>query len=125
MSDKQICNNILAAMLWHDVKPSQVVKKLHIWKCNGHACFGGWVGKWPEFKEQGVLVDELDGSPYMMNEFRRNVAAMEVSFILFGNHHLFDQRGDCPFDVGYHRLSDHKLVAKRLEANFVELTSAD
>lgn len=139
--DKKIENTILAAMLWHDVSPQGVA--LDTWSCGTHACFGGYVASWPEFAAQGVRrfnysseSCHFDGKPGVpCIKGRSDVAAFEwnVAGHLFGDNDLFNSRqlhtplnGDVDIYAlnarGKYKISDHKLVAIRLENQFAELT---
>jgi hypothetical protein len=137
--DEQIENVLLAAVLWHKVKPKSV--DLGSWSyptgCGTIACFGGWLVSWPEFAAKGVgrfaaftnpggscSFDGKPGSPCLESDGKLLVD-WDVANYLFGDPNMFASRGaNCDFSMpDYYNLTDYQVVANRLERRFEELTS--
>lgn len=133
---QQLENCIVALWRWAETKPHKVVDRLGSWRCGTQACFGGFVAVWPEFQAQGVRA----ATPRMRYEFgvtpgapiiaRNGVFASEhdVADRLFGERQLFGSRGYVRIgkfdDAGHQGVTDHQLVARRLEAQIVVLSKA-
>jgi hypothetical protein len=118
---KQIENCVLALHLWSEVTPRRV--RLDTWHCGTHACFGGHLATWPEFRAQGVQRMNDDGEPIMHTKGGNTLWAGEVSQRLFGSDDLFCMANACRADFGMPvRTSDHKLVVNRLEEQIERLT---
>ena len=94
--------------------------------CDTIACFGGWCAWVPEFREQGVQASVV-GAPFIDTpsyfEGFTNVAAAQVSEMLFGVSFMFKPRGDVPMsrDLGESlfgaldgHLSDWQVVMNRI-----------
>jgi hypothetical protein len=120
--DQQMRNTLLALTNWHDVKPASV--NLEHWRCGTHACFGGHLARWPEFKKLGVRRQGPSGAPYMRDDPNANVANY-----LFGDRQLFYVRGSYGDDRdsfkrdadGNYEISDYQLVVNRLERHAAKL----
>lgn len=127
---KQIENLILAAMLWNEESPRKV--RLDRWVCGTHACFGGRLAMSPEFQAKGVEPGG-DGQPLLFNKKRELIATgAGVAQELFGDPWMFSSRDphvdgtvahETTKDYRRYKVSDHKLVARRLEKQFEALTS--
>lgn len=92
--EQVIFNCNLAEKLWRErVKPAQV--NLNFWvktnettpECETIACFGGHIGKWPEFLALDGAFTYPNGMPDLKYCSHKN-----AEFILFGNNWIFDLR---------------------------------
>jgi len=110
--------------MWPSVPAKNVVRGLKVWRggrekdkatqpsCGSVACFGGWCAWWPNFKAQGLQVDDR-GMPYVPG------AERSAAVVLFGHFGLFYARGNGyqreEMDRGFVRGTDHQLVTHRLK----------
>jgi hypothetical protein len=120
--DQQIENLILAAWRWNEVKPRQVVRELNNWRCGTQACFGGHLGKWSEFRRQG-LCPTAGGYPQMPS--LGIIGSAGVARQLFGNYRMFNPIDfrDIDRDTPY-RASAWTVVRNRIEAQFAALSES-
>lgn len=114
---QQIENCLLALANWSEVSPHSV--NLRVWRCGTHACFGGHLATWPEFRAKGVRTNP-EGSPFM-GAGTGFMWSVDVAQHLFGNSALFNARG-LHADGGL-RLSDHRVVVRRLENQIAALSA--
>lgn len=132
--EQQLANIDLAERLWRErVAPNQVIGGLHTWvetpDCGSAACFGGWIARFPEFREMGVRrLKEIDPDDYFgvvygeAPAFDKDNWGVRASIALFGDASLFEPRGGHPADPSWNSywdddlMSDHELVLKRLAA---------
>lgn len=108
--EQVIFNCNLAEKLWRErVKPAQV--NLYIWVvtsddsvCGTIACFGGHIGKWPEFLALEGAYTYPDGMPDLRS-------TRDAEFALFGNHWIFNSRSALEYN---HEHDDYEIVLQRI-----------
>lgn len=127
-NDEKIVNCLLALVRWSKVSPAKVVPNLGKWHCGTQACFGGHLVTWEEFREMGVLrVKRSERQPVIpgleLAGHRYHFQSRAVGEHLFGHPDIFYSRDMTELDAGASGLSDHALVAHRLERQIEELSS--
>jgi len=131
MTDKEknryILNLLVAHVVMYEMPDNAFVYDLTRWTCDGGenecgspACFGGWVGRIPFFKTQGVSVE--GGQPFLKNHTIKDYSS-DVSDFLFGDSFMFDK-------ANYHekfsynpRLSDRQVILNRIERVLTQMLS--
>lgn len=120
-TEQKLQNCILALANWNDVSPRSV--RLDSWRCGTHACFGGHLARWPEFKAMGVKADIADGAPQIDTQDCL-LDGSEVAEHLFGSSTMFFAAGFSRDDdlEDLREADDHRLVVNRLECQIARLT---
>jgi len=124
MTDKEknryILNLLVAHFVMYEMPDNAFVYDLARWKCDkdenecgSPACFGGWVGRIPFFKKQGVLV-EGGGQPFLKNHTIKDYSS-DVSDFLFGDSFMFIKSSYYEKVSHPDRLSDREVILNRIE----------
>jgi len=125
--NRYILNLLVAHVVMYEMPDKAFVYDLSRWcddenknECGSPACFGGWVGRIPFFKKQGVSVE--GGQPFLKNHTIKDYSS-DVSDFLFGDSFMFLKSSYAEKFSYNPMLSDRQVILNRIEKVLTEMLS--